>query len=295
MLNNYFKLLSASGVTVVVSSGDSGAGFQPGLVPAVVAPAVSYPASSPYVVAAGASALKAVDTLVQPTLVVCSTADGNVITSGGGFSQSFVLPAFQAARVEAFLKTVSPGTQYPSNKRAIPDVTTIGAWVNIVMSNMTLPVFGTSISAPVFSSFLALVNDHLRRNGKPTMSLTNNILYNVSNVSIFTDITIGSNCAGEQHASPANFPSYPADACYYAAPGWDPASGLGSPSYAALASAVVGPSWNQPTNGGSPKTNTGAIVGGAVGGVVVAGLAVLAFFKFRRQPNQYGEAENLVQ
>ena len=297
MLNNYFKLLSASGVTVVVSSGDSGAGFQPPLVEAITAPAVSFPASSPYVVAAGATALKAIDALVEPVFSVCSTADGNVITSGGGFSQAFDLPAFQSAQVAAYLAKVGSGSQYPSNKRAIPDVAAIGAWVNIVMSNMTIPVFGTSISAPVFSSLVALVNDHLRRNGKPTISLANNIFYNMSaNVSIFSDVTIGSNCAGEQYRYPANFPTYPPNACYTAIAGWDAASGLGSPSYPALATVIVGPSWNQ--NGGSPspsKSNTGAIVGGAVGGVVVAGLAVLAFFKFRRTSELDGEADRLVQ
>jgi tripeptidyl-peptidase-1 len=288
MLNGYFKLLSASGVTVVVSSGDSGAGFQ------VSAPLVSFPASSPYVVAAGATALKTIDTLIPPVLSVCSTADGNVITSGGGFSQNFQVPDFQASAVADFLKSVnatnSSGPQYPSGMRAIPDVTAIGAWVNIVMSNMTIPVFGTSISAPVFSSLLALINDKLRRNGKPSLSLTNNLLYNLSS-QVFSDVTIGNNCAGEQYRYSANFPSYSSNACYYAQAGWDPASGLGSPSYTALSLAIFG----NTSSTGNDKSNKDVIIGAVVGGIAAAGIAVLAFFKFRRPSAETGEMENLVQ
>ncbi len=300
VLNSYFKLLSASGVTVVVSSGDSGAGFQPPLVESLTAPAVSFPASSPYVVAAGATALKAVDTLLEPVLVVCSTAEGNVISSGGGFSQAFDIPAFQASTVASFLKTVPAGPQFPAGKRAIPDVTAIGAWVNIVMSNQTIPVFGTSISAPVFSSFIALINAHLRLAGKSTLSLTNNLLYNLTainpNVTVFTDVTMGSNCAGEQYRYAANFPSYASNACYSAQAGWDPASGLGSPSYSAMATVILGPGWNPTGSSPSPSKNNDAIIGAAVGGVAAAGLAVLAFFKFRRQqPAEAGETYSLVQ
>ncbi len=252
-LNNYFKVLSASGVTVVVSSGDSGAGFQPpNLVPVIDAPAVSFPASSPYVVAVGATALRAVDALLEPVFAVCSTADGNVISSGGGFSQAFDVPAFQNDTVSAFLQTVTAGgPQYPAGKRAIPDVTAIGAWVNIVMSNMTIPVFGTSISAPVFSSFLALINGKLRSQNKSTLTLTNNLLYN--SASAFTDVTVGSNCAGEQYRYPANFPTYAPNACYTAQAGWDPASGLGSPRYPALAAALIQSTTSAPP---TPVPNT---------------------------------------
>ena len=68
------------GLTVVFPSGDDGLG-------SVVDPSVrcskawpEWPASSPYVTTVGASILS------SGKEVVCSTAAGSIITSGGGFS-----------------------------------------------------------------------------------------------------------------------------------------------------------------------------------------------------------------
>ncbi|CUG91622.1 subtilisin-like serine protease, putative, partial [Bodo saltans] len=153
MLNDYFKLMTASGVTMVVSSGDSGAGFE------TVAPLVSYPASSPYVVSVGATAQRLHEGVVVQA--ACSAADGNVITTGGAFSQYFEVPEYQAQAVKSYVDAHPgfPTSMMSSSQRAVPDIATIGAWVNVVFSNSTIPVFGTSISAPVLSSMISLAND----------------------------------------------------------------------------------------------------------------------------------------
>jgi subtilase family serine protease len=272
ILNDYFKLMTASGVTMVVSSGDSGAGFE------TMAPLVSYPASSPYVVSVGATANR----LHQGVVVqaACSAADGNVITTGGAFSQYFDVPEYQAEAVKAYVDAHPgfPSAMMSSSQRAVPDIATIGAWVNVVFSNSTIPVFGTSIAAPVLSSMISLANDKRRIAGYAPVALANWMIYSAwsADSTAFDDVTLGSNCAGEQSAFPANFPTYSVDACFNATIGWDPVSGVGSPRYPAFKSIVL--QWNITTSSPS-KSHTGAIVGGVVGGVV--GAAVLAFVAYR--------------
>lgn len=282
-LNNYFKLLTASGVTVVVSSGDSGAGFFFGAY--TQAPLASFPASSPYVVSVGASANhRDADTgaVVQS---VCSAADGNVITSGGGFSAYYGTPSYQSSEVSVYVTNATrAGGSAPSGMRGLPDIAAIGAWVNIVMSAETIPVFGTSISAPVFSSLLSLANDQRRERGNGTVRLANWFVYRAPE-GVFTDVTIGSNCAGEQYEFSANFPTYASDACYKAVKGWDPVSGLGTPMFPALAtyalnwtaSGIVLPT-GAGTSGGSDN-HAGVIAGAVIGGVV--GLAILIFIVYK--------------
>ena len=166
-----------------------------------------------------------------------------------------------------------------SSQRAVPDIATIGAWVNVVFSNSTIPVFGTSIAAPVLSSMISLANDKRRIAGYAPVALANWMIYNAwsADSTTFDDVTLGSNCAGEQNAFPANFPTYATDGCFNATVGWDPVSGVGAPRYPAFKSIVL--AWNVSSTGTPSESHTGAIVGGVIGGVV--GAAVIAFIAYR--------------
>lgn len=87
--NTKFMQAGLHGISVFVSSGDSGAYFPPdpsqGQTLATVCAAgfvPSYPASSPYVTAVGASALVSQQVGVCPTSVQCSVETGAMITGG---------------------------------------------------------------------------------------------------------------------------------------------------------------------------------------------------------------------
>lgn len=78
---------------------------------------------------------------------------------------------------------------YNSSGRAFPDVAAIGYNVDIVAGGTVMPVFGTSISSPVFASVIALINDMLLSEGKSVLGFLNPWLY--ANPSAFNDIETG--------------------------------------------------------------------------------------------------------
>jgi hypothetical protein len=261
VLNKYFALLGACGITVTASSGDSGAGFQPPFISPIDAPAVAFPASSPYVLAVGATAKRLTNAGIEE--VACSAADTNIITSGGGFSQSFGLPPFQCGAVMGYLQQLA-GKGYPQTliptftpMRGVPDVAAIGAWVNIVVSNTTTPVFGTSIASPVLASLISLMN-HARRlnNLSASVALGTSFFYAAALEGLLTDITLGSNCAGQTSAAglfSANFPTYAWDQCYNTSAGWDPVTGMGHvANFTELLRFAL--QWNSTMPGGFPCT-----------------------------------------
>merc|ERR1711907_543394 len=84
--------LGAQGVTVFVSSGDDGvANFQARGDAANCGYTPSFPASSPYVTAVGATQ----GGVTGGSEVVCSSQTGGVITTGGGFSTQYTAPDYQ--------------------------------------------------------------------------------------------------------------------------------------------------------------------------------------------------------
>ena len=105
--------LGAQGVTIVVSSGDDGvANFMRPSRRGACGYNPSFPASSPYVLAVGATqgAEKA-----APRSSVTQT--GASITSGGGFSAVFDQPSYQSAAVSSCLAQVSGTAREPERLR----------------------------------------------------------------------------------------------------------------------------------------------------------------------------------
>jgi tripeptidyl-peptidase-1 len=91
-------------------------------------------------------------------------------------------------------------------------------------------VSGTSASAPVFAGFLSLINAERFALGEPAVGFVNPALYAGSTSSNFVkDITSGLNNCVVSSYTPCCTQGF------YAAVGWDPATGLGSVDFTKMA------------------------------------------------------------
>jgi len=238
-----FMKLGMQGVTVVLASGDSGVAargaddnnadgclgngevFNP-----------DFPASCPYLTSAGATLLTGDPTKDQEVAVT-------LFPSGGGFSNIYPRPSYQNDAVNTYLTQHTPayktyntsGTNNPPESvtnggiyniggRGYPDVSAVGD--NVVIINNALPTLigGTSAAAPVFAAVINRINEERIAVGKSSVGFVNPTLY--ANPGAFNDITVGNN-------SGCGTPGF------YAAPGWDPVTGLGTPNYPALLEAFL--------------------------------------------------------
>jgi subtilase family serine protease len=146
--------------------------------------------------------------------------------SGGGVSTSFSIPGWQKG---VNMAAVGGST----TQRNIPDVALTGDKVWVLYNNGSgTPVFGTSIAAPLWAGFLALVNQQIVGDGKPPVGFLNPALYAIgegsSYNSAFNDITVGNNF----------WPSSPS--LFSAAVGYDLCTGWGTPNGAGMINALEG-------------------------------------------------------
>ncbi|OAA74186.1 tripeptidyl peptidase [Cordyceps fumosorosea ARSEF 2679] len=228
-----FAQLGARGVSVVVASGDEGAGpegegrcvsndgegrrrFMP-----------AFPASCPWVTAVGAT---------RHFDPVMAAFDGRSdFVTGGGFSEYFSRPAYQDAAVETYLETIGDlhSGLYNPGGRAIPDVSAQGYHYTIIYNGTAHLLDGTSGSAPTFAAIVALLNDALIAEGRPPLGFLNPWLYSAR--SGLRDVTHGA-------ATGCNTTGFPA------VEGWDAATGLGTPWFPELRDLALARSfrWDHP-------------------------------------------------
>jgi tripeptidyl-peptidase-1 len=242
-VNNEFKKGGVRGITYLFASGDDGVGgawvepckrFNP-----------SFPASSPWVLAIGAT-----------TATLPSESDDSVVRGGaafegderpvesgadissGGFSTYFDRPMYQEAMVEAFLAKSNGGENgYGNNEpdiptsvrnskgRAYPDISAVGVEVTIMLNGRHQPTTGTSASTPMVAGIIALLNDQ-RIHSQPPKSLlgfVNPVFY--AHPEVFNDVVEGGN------------PGCDSDG-FWATTSWDPVTGLGSPNFPKLSALV---------------------------------------------------------
>eukprot|EP01137_Pigoraptor_chileana_P011160 Opistho-2@61610 len=209
-----FQKLGVSGRTVLLASGDSGVGCDSNIfVP-------NWPASSAYVTAVGGT-----------TIPILSSKESAWSSGGGGFSNVFPQPAFQAEAVAAYLASgVAPDAKFFNKTgRAYPDIAAFATGYQIVYNGATEDVGGTSCSAPTVAGIVALLNDVRLNAGKPTLGHLAPLLYELgkSHPEAFNDIVNGSNPGG------IGCPGFKATK------GWDPATGWGSPNYGILKGLVL--------------------------------------------------------
>jgi subtilase family serine protease len=244
--NQYFQQANAQGMTIVGPSGDSGAtdcDYQ--LATAAQGLSIDFPASSPYVTAAGGtmfnegsgtywsgtngsysgSALGYI-----PETVWNESNSTGLASTGGGVSSYFSKPAWQV------------GTGVPADlSRDIPDISlnaasahdgylycSRGSCTNGYRnsaSNLNV-VGGTSVSAPVFAGILALLEQKVAATGG--LGNVNPMIYGLANgasySSVFHDVTSGNNSStcvvGTQDCPNGGSIGYSAGTGYDLATGW---------------------------------------------------------------------------
>ncbi|HTW00636.1 MAG TPA: S53 family peptidase [Streptosporangiaceae bacterium] len=204
----------ALGVTVCVAAGDNGSGD--GVTDGK--PHVDFPASSPHALACGGTSLQA----NPATGVITSETTWNDGSSGGagggGVSDTFGQPAWQA-------DAGVPANGSGATGRGVPDVAgnaDPATGYQVLVDGQQAVVGGTSAVAPLWAALIC----RLAQATGSTFGLVQETLYAGiqpgQDVPGFQDITTGNNGA------------------YSAGPGWDACTGLGSPNGTALLSLVSG-------------------------------------------------------
>jgi subtilase family serine protease len=231
-VNAALQAATGRGMTVVAASGDIGAAaYQCDLYSALTGTAPTTPAkgvlllaSDPLVLSSGGTSLTASHaTGAWTSETAWGLASGNpgnqggsFQASGGGLSQLFARPAYQAG---------VPGI---GATRGVPDVSADASdrtGVAVVFRSGTGDTVqshgGTSASAPIWAALIALADQYAGHH----LGFVNPAIYQIARSphyhQAFHDITTGNNTV--------QFPPTTITG-YQAAPGWDPVTGWGSPN-----------------------------------------------------------------
>ena len=195
-------------ITVLAAAGDAGVtdGVKDGR------RHVDFPASSPWVLAVGGTALKSEGgRIVSETIWKSASFDA---ATGGGVSEKFPRPDWQSA-------VPVPSRDNGGTGRGLPDVVAsadpeIG--VEIIVHGKATTVGGTSASVPLVAGLIALIDQAVGYN----IGYLNARLYrDIGPAGIFRAVTSGENGVNGVKG-------------YAAGPGWTPVAGWGSPDGAKL-------------------------------------------------------------
>ena len=225
-----FQQFAAQGQSFFLASGDSGA----------FSSAVDEPADDPYVTVVGGTTL----TTTTNGSWASETAWLNPATTdpllgyipqeatGGGVSSVYKIPSWQ----QGISMTANQGS---TTMRNVPDVSLVANNLNLVWGNDFIGASsdwtegGTSLAAPLWAGFMALVNQQTAANGQPPVGFVNPVLYAIGKStnyqSCFNDITTGSNT---NSSSPAK---------YHAVAGYDLCTGWGTMIGSSLMQALLSP------------------------------------------------------
>jgi len=220
-VNAVFMKAGTMGVSILFASGDQGVCGREGCGVFTKRFKPDFPGGSPYLTAVGGT------DFVTKSVVGPEKAWSN---SGGGFSDTFAIPSYQAAAVANYkiTATMPPADLYNNTGRGYPDVSALGGQVNpycITTEGRFAGVAGTSASCPVVAGVFARLNGLRLAAGKSPMGFLNPFIY--KNPTGFQDVTQGVNDEGKT----SNYG-------FTAVAGWDPATGLGTPDYDALSKLV---------------------------------------------------------
>ena len=201
-----FMKLGAMGTSLFFGSGDDGVTGDHG----VCLPGGEFvpwwPACSPYVTAVGA------------------TEEYNMhgaSFSGGGFSNVYGIPAYQAEQVATFKKNTKVlSSMYNNTGAGFPDVSANGLQFWTVIGGIPDEVGGTSAATPTIAGIVSLLNDARLSHNKTTLGLVNPLFY--AHPEAFKDIVGGQNSGGGGCNGTGGFT---------ALAGWDPVTGIGSPKF----------------------------------------------------------------
>jgi len=224
-VNEQFMVTGSLGLSILFASGDQGVWGRTG-VSSTFNP--DFPASSPYVTSVGGTDFKIYGTIGEETVWNCG---------GGGFSNTFPQPSWQAEAVSYYFKQASragnlpPSTMYNATGRGYPDISALGGQINpycvsIHGGSKFEGVAGTSASCPVVAGIFGQVNNDRLNRGLSPMGWLNPFIY--ANTQCFNDVHDGTqnNC-------------YKGSVGFATVTGWDPATGNGSPIYSCLKDAAL--------------------------------------------------------
>jgi len=146
--------------------------------------------------------------------------------SGGGYSTVYSIPLWQ----QDVDMSVNQGS---TTWRNFPDVCMVADHCYVISNNgKTGSFWGTSLAAPLWAGFTALVNQQASAQGKPAVGFLNPAIYAIAQgplyASCFHDVTRGNNTWSN---SPTQF---------YATTGYDLCTGWGSPNGTNLINALMG-------------------------------------------------------
>ncbi len=194
-----FQQFAAQGQSFFLASGDNGA----------FGSFVDQPTDDPYITVVGGTLLLT-DSSHNWALEVAWSG------SSGGISSIYPIPDWQ----QGIDMSLNHGS---TTMRNVPDVAMVAdnAWV-MADDGQSLAKVGTSIAAPLWAAFTALVNEQAAASGKPPVGFLNPALYAIGKgagyTNCFHDITIG-------HNTSTNNP-----ALFHAVRGYDLCTGWGSPN-----------------------------------------------------------------
>eukprot|EP00472_Partenskyella_glossopodia_P012154 CAMPEP_0197522464 /NCGR_PEP_ID=MMETSP1318-20131121/7607_1 /TAXON_ID=552666 /ORGANISM="Partenskyella glossopodia, Strain RCC365" /LENGTH=546 /DNA_ID=CAMNT_0043074861 /DNA_START=153 /DNA_END=1793 /DNA_ORIENTATION=- len=220
--NTGFMKAGAMGRSILFASGDQGVCGREGCggIFSKKSFKPDFPAASPYITAVGGT-----DFLGD------AIGDETAWTfGGGGFSDTFGIPAYQKQAVEAYKAAADanlpPQALWNATGRGYPDVAALGgekAPYCIATSGGFNGVSGTSASSPVVAGVFAILNGVRLKAGKKPLGFLNPLIY--KNPNAFQDVSHGCNKADFQYG-------------FNAVKGWDAATGHGTPDYEALLKVV---------------------------------------------------------
>jgi kumamolisin len=188
-------------------------------------PHVDFPASSPFSLACGGTKLVGSGTTIASEQVWNEGSQAGA--AGGGVSNKFPRPDYQAG-------LNIPAAPNGKNGRGVPDVSgdaDPATGYQVVLGGHPGVVGGTSAVAPLWAGLIARINQRLVNLGRTPVGFLNPVIYDssIANGGIFHDVVSGTNdITGTLGGR------------YTAAPGWDPASGLGTPDGTKLLNALEG-------------------------------------------------------
>ena len=200
-----FQQMAAQGQSFFLASGDFGA----------FSSAVDEPADDPYITTVGGTTLVTNATTGQWSSEVVWTSPPGTdaftgastppLASGGGVSAVYPIPWWQ----QGISMTANQGS---TTMRNVPDVSMVASniivtWGNdFFLQSVDLPEAGTSLAAPLWAGFMAIVNQQAENNGQPPIGFANPALYAIAKStnysSCFHDITVGANT---NSASPTKY------------------------------------------------------------------------------------------
>jgi hypothetical protein len=218
-MDQIFQQFAAQGQSFFQASGDAGAYFG----------SIARPADDPHVTLVGGTTLSTSGVggiWVSERVWNWKVTGSGTNSSGGGVSPNYAIPAWQ--------QEVSMATNQGSGSaRNLPDVAMLADNVHVRYGNGRSGTFGgTSIAAPLWAGFLALVNQQAAERGAPPVGFLNPALYRLglsSNyLAGFHDIVAGHNTNGNSGGK------------YFAVRGYDLCTGWGTPTGQALIDLLTG-------------------------------------------------------